>query len=210
MKPFGTGETFRAIDMAAGLTVAQQLTDLFSYGVTAKYVQERIATVTANTFVFDLGMYYRVGTTGAQMAVVIRNFGLDSTPSGTIDRQDLNAPGGTTTESDFESLTPPTTFLLGVNYQVFAAETGNALQVSAQLNNPNDNAESFNLGVEYTWNQLLTLRTGYRFGVEESNLPSMGVGLMLPGIGPDVRFDYGFSKLERLGAIHRVGLDIKL
>ena len=42
-EPFGTGETFRLVDLAAGLTVAQALTDLFSYGVTAKYVTERVA-----------------------------------------------------------------------------------------------------------------------------------------------------------------------
>jgi hypothetical protein len=208
-EPLGTGETFRAIDVAAGLTVAQSLTDLFSYGVTAKWVQENIASVTANTVVFDLGVFYRVGTTGAQMAVSIRNFGLDSTPSGDLGRIVISEEGSVT-ESDFESLTPPTTFLLGLTYNVFNSNPEKSLLLSVQLNNPNDNAESLNLGAEYEFSQLITLRTGYRLGVEEITTPSFGVGLTLPGLGPDVRFDYGFSRLDRLGTIHRVGLDVRL
>src|SRR5690606_25397513 len=45
-EPTGTGETFRLVDVAAGLTVAQQLTDLFSYGVTLRYVQESVVNLT--------------------------------------------------------------------------------------------------------------------------------------------------------------------
>ena len=41
--------------------------------------------------VVDLGLFYRVGQTGAQMAVAIRNFGLDAVMSGTIER--FAAPG---------------------------------------------------------------------------------------------------------------------
>ena len=47
-EPSGTGETFRLIDVAAGFTLAQQLTDLFSYGITAKYIQESVAGLTAS------------------------------------------------------------------------------------------------------------------------------------------------------------------
>ncbi|ARA92060.1 hypothetical protein AWN76_002005 [Rhodothermaceae bacterium RA] len=82
--------------------------------------------------------------------------------------------------------------------------------VSWQLTNPNDNAESYNLGAEYTWNDLLILRTGYRFGVEEVTTPSLGLGLIVPGLGPDLRFDYGFNRMERLGTLHRVGLHLSL
>ena len=54
------------------------------------------------------------------------------------------------------------------------------------------------------------LRAGYRFGVEEYDLPSFGAGINIPYVGPDLRFDYGFSRLERLGSVHRVGLSLSL
>ena len=208
-QPFGTGETFSLFDMALGLTVAQHLTDLFSYGVTAKYVQESVAGVTQTTAVFDIGIFYRVGDTGAQMAVAVRNFGLDSFTSGEISRN-IISDSPTVLENDFESITPPTTFLLGLSYQALQADARNDLLLSAQLNNPNDNVENWNFGVEYIWNELLALRTGYRFGIEEFTVPSFGVGLMLPYLGPDLRFDYGYSQLERLGQLHRVSLMVGL
>ena len=208
-EPFGTGETFSLFDIAAGLTIAQRLTDFFSYGVTTKYVQESAAGVNQTTVVFDIGIFYRVGTTGAQMAVAVRNFGLDSFTSGDISREVIGDPS-ILLEDDFESVTPPTTFLLGLTYNVWQNDTQNDLQISAQLNNPNDNAENWNFGAEYTWNQLLSLRVGYRFGIEEFNVPSAGVGLQVPFIGPDLRFDYGYSELERLGQLHRVSLMVGL
>lgn len=205
----GTGETFRFIDVAAGLTVAQQLTDLFSYGVTAKWVHESVAGLSANTAVLDLGVFYRVGDTGAQMAVVIRNFGIDAALQGRLERVVLD--GGTRVEEDFESMTPPTTFALGITYNLFRDHPTNRLMLSGQLNNPNDNAENFNLGAEYIWNNVLALRAGYRFGVEEFDLPSFGAGFILPSIsGLQSRFDYGFNRLEKLGAVHRLGVNLSL
>ncbi len=208
-QPFGTGETFAFSDLAAGLTFSQSLTDLFSYGVTAKYVRESTAGVSTSTVLFDLGVYYAVGTTGASMGVAVRSFGLDGKPGGEISRTVIGSPSRVV-ESSFESITPPTTFLLGFSYELLRSQEMNDLIVSAQLNNPNDNAENWNVGVEYTWNDILMLRTGYRFGIEEYDLPSFGAGVNLPLAGRDVRFDYGFSRLARLGAIHRVGLNLSL
>lgn len=208
-QPFGTGETFQVIDWAVGLTVAQNLTDLFSYGLTGRFVQEKVVEVSAQTFVFDAGLFYRVGQTGAQMSVVIRNFGFDSSVSGQVDRI---AVGETdpVVETEFESYTPPTTFFLGLTYNVFHGNPEQDLILSGELNNPNDNAESVNVGVEYVWRNALALRTGYRFGVEELSVPSFGIGLILPDVGPLARFDYGFTSLERLGSVHRVSLEIGL
>ncbi len=206
-EPFGTGQTFSVVDVEAGLTVAQALTDLFSYGVTAKMVQESFAGVDSRTFLIDLGVFYRVGSSGAQMAVAVRNFGLDAAPTGSIERI---AIGSSTpvVEDDFESITPPTSFLLGVSYDVFASRPNADLNINLQLSNPNDNAENWNFGAEYIWNNTLALRTGYRFGVDEATLPTFGVGVFVPYLGPTLRFDYGFNQLERLGAVHRVGLNL--
>jgi len=209
-QPFGTGETFRFTDLALGATLSQALTDLFSYGITAKYLRESVAGLTTTSVVFDLGVFYRIGTTGAQLGVAIRNFGLDGIPEGTLTRTVIG-DDNPVVEDDFETFTPPTTFLLGATYRLFRNDQRNDLLISGQLNNPNDNAESLNLGVEYTWHTLLVLRAGYRFGVDEYTVPSLGLGLILPDVlALDARFDYGFSHLDRLGTVHRVGLNLGL
>ncbi|MFN3597300.1 MAG: PorV/PorQ family protein [Rubricoccaceae bacterium] len=207
--PDGTGQTFRLVDLAVGLTAAQALTDLFSYGVTARYVREATAGVTAQTALADLGVFYRVGETGVQLGVAIRNFGVtDAVPAGRLERRGQD--GQTVTETEFAGLAPPTTFLLAASYRPLRASREHDLVLAAQLSNPNDNAERLGAAAEYTWNGLLTLRGGYQFGVDEASLPSAGLGLRVPGLGPEVRLDYGYNQLDRLGAVHRVGVNVRL
>ncbi|MEM8598631.1 MAG: PorV/PorQ family protein [Bacteroidota bacterium] len=213
--PEGTGRTFRLLDLGVGLTVSQALTDLFSYGVTLKYARESVLDIATQTALLDLGVAYAVGETGVRLGVAIRNFGLDGTPSGAVSYLDLqDGEPVTVTGDDFASITPPTTFLLGVSYDLLRGLSALGLttpagpqhdfRVSGQLTNPNDDTERFNLGLEYTWNRILTLRGGYQLGVEEATLPSFGLGVRAPGYD-GVRLDYGFNRLDRLGAVHRVG-----
>ena len=205
--PAGTGETFRLVDVAAGVTVAQALTDLFAYGVTAKYVREGVADVTTQVGLLDLGVAYRVGDTGVQLGVAIRNFGFSTDPSGEIERTTLEGP---LMETAFDGSDPPTTFLLGASYRPFQTLGAHDLVLMGQLTNPSDNAERFNIGAEYTWNDLLALRMGYQFGLQEASLPSLGAGLTVPGFGPDLRIDYAYNRLDRLGTVHRIGLNLRL
>jgi hypothetical protein len=66
------------------------------------------------------------------------------------------------------------------------------------------------VGAEYTWNDLLVVRTGYSFGTEEATLPTLGFGVNVPGLGSrGLRADYGYARLDRLGAMHRVGLNVQ-
>ena len=208
-QPFGTGETFRLTDMAIGLTLSQALTDLFSYGITTKYIRESVVDITAQTIAFDLGIFYKVGSTGAQMAVAIRNFGFDAKPTGSIERKVI-ADDPIITEDDFDRVTPPTTFHLAVMYEMLRADPTNSLRLTGELSNPSDHSENINFGAEYIWNDLLSLRIGYRFGIEEYRLPGMGIGLNVPLGGTQFRFDYGFSELDRLGSIHRFGFNLVL
>ena len=203
--PAGTGQTFSYLGIVGGLSLSQSLTDLFSYGVTAKVARESAADVAATAPMLDLGVHYRVGTTGAAIGVAIRNFGLNGQADGELERPTVE--GGTVTESEFEDVVPPTLFLLGVSYELLQASAEHDLTVSGQLTNPNDNAEQFNVGAEYVWNDLLSLRGGYRFGAEEATAPSLGFGVAVPGLGDRVlRADYGYARLDRLGASHRVGI----
>lgn len=208
-QPFGTGETFGLLDLAAGLTLSQRLTDLFSYGLTGKFVQESVAGLTARSVVFDLGFFYRVGTTGLDLAVAVRNFGIDAAPEGSLERPVIATPP-VVVETDFEAITPPTSFHLGVAWDAMR-DTGNgSLRLLAQLNKPNDNAEHWSMGAEYAWNGALFLRTGYRIGVDEVVTPAAGVGIRIPMAGASLRFDYSFDHLERLGAVHRMGVNLGL
>ncbi|HYE58333.1 MAG TPA: PorV/PorQ family protein [Rhodothermales bacterium] len=202
--PDGTGETFRFVDVAVGATVSQALTDLFSYGVTARYVRESTAGLATQSAAADVGIFYRIGTTGARMGVAIKNFGLDASPQGTLIAEDPTAEGGTRTETAFESITMPTTFLLGLSYDAWQRDN-HAVVVSAQLARPNDNAESLGLSLEYTFRDVLTLRGGTRFGAGDY-AGSAGGSLNVPLMGRRASVDYGFARYGTLGNVHALGL----
>lgn len=206
--PAGTGQTFSYLGVVGGLTVSQALTDLFAYGVTVKVAREASADVAMTVPLLDLGVHYNVGSTGAKIGVAIRNFGLNGQAEGEIERPTVD--GGTVIENEFEDLVPPTTFLLGMSYDVLRGEGDHALTVAGQLTNPNDNAEQLNVGAEYVWADLLALRAGYRFGVEEASTPSLGFGVVVPGLGERrLRADYGFDRFDRLGTTHRIGVSVQ-
>jgi hypothetical protein len=202
--PFGTGRTFRTIHMAAAFTFAQELTNLFSYGLTLKYLDERIEEVQAQTVVFDIGFFYRVGDTDLRFAIGLNNFGIDATPSGETTRVTLN---GEVTETNFEDVSPPTTFIIGAAYDAYSSENIHVL-LTGQLSNPSDNTERFSIGSELTFLNQFYLRTGYQFGIDEAILPSFGVGVNFPFSGYKFGADYGFATRERLGSIHRIAFNI--
>lgn len=215
-QPTGTGRTFRTVHMAAGLTFAQELTSLFSYGLTLKYLDERIEEIQSRSAVVDIGFFYRVGTTGLRFAVGINNFGIDANPSGETRRlpgpHETHKPAdsdGYLVFDDFETISPPTTFNLGAAFDAYRSELIN-VTVTGQVINPNDNAERFSLGTELSFMDQFFVRTGYEFGVDEIYLPNFGAGFELPFRSYSLGLDYGFAARERLGTLHRFSLKFNL
>lgn len=204
--PFGTDRTFRTLHMAVGVSYAQQLTTLFSYGVTAKLATERIVSVNYTAPLVDMGFFYKVGDTGLRFAVGVSNFGFDATPSGEVEYPTLN---GVATEDEFERVSPPTTFTLGAAYDILKGDMYNVL-LTGQLTNPSDNSERLSFGTEFRFMNQFFVRTGYELGVDEASLPTFGAGVKVPLIGRELSMNYGFTTRDRLGSLHRVSLLIGL
>lgn len=204
--PFGTGRTFRTVHLAASLTFSQELTSLFSYGVSLKYLDERIEEVQAQTVVFDIGFFYKVGDSGLRFAIGLNNFGLDADPTGETVRRTL---GGDKIETDFERVSPPTTFSIGAAYDAYSNNNFDIIVAGAVIN-PSDNAERLSIGAEVAYLKQFFLRTGYEFGMDEALLPSFGVGFRLPVLNYSIGMDYGFTTRERLGSLHRIALKFNI
>jgi hypothetical protein len=71
----GTGRTFDAGDMSLGVTYARSFTDKFSAGVTANFIHLGLAEFSQQTYSFDLGTLYDVGTLGMKIGMAISNIG---------------------------------------------------------------------------------------------------------------------------------------
>lgn len=200
--PIGTGRTFSTVHYTLGLTASQRLTDLFSYGLTARLLDERIEEVQVQTVAFDFGFYYKVGDTGLRFAVGVNNFSFDGSPTGSTTREGLDT---TITYTDFEAITPPTNFLIGAAYNAWKNESMSLL-LTAQLTKPSDNAERLALGTEFSFLKKFFIRTGYEFGVEEVSWPSAGFGLNTNWNGYKLAIDMSYTAYERLGNIPRFAL----
>lgn len=206
-QPEGTGEYFYANYFTAGLSWAQQLTDQFSYGVTAKFVHEGLAEFRANTGVMDLGFLYRTDVKDLRFAVMVQSFGVNSTLKGSYERD-------TTFRKDpleLDAYPAPTVFKLGISMVPFKNEAGDqSLTTMLQLNHPNDNAENIRLGLEYNYKSLLFLRAGYKINVKDQNFPTAGLGLRMRMGRHPLTFDYAFDPMRFLGVVHRVGLSFQV
>lgn len=205
-QPFGTGRTFSTQHFAVGISGAHQVTELFSYGITLKFLMEKIEEVDYSTGAIDFGFSYLVGDTGLRFAVGINNFGLDANPSGITSRETLN--GNEEIEPDVTS-SLPTRFHIGAAYDLFENDQSKVV-LTGQITNPSDNAEQFNIGAEYSFMKQFFVRTGYEFGIEERKIPSLGAGVELNVMNRTFRADYSYSLYERLGEIHRIAISFSL
>lgn len=205
-QPFGTGRTFATHHLSAGASVSHEVTELFSYGITFRYLMEKIEEIQYQSGAIDFGFSYLVGDTGLRFAVGINNFGFDSSPEGTTTRESLNGVDEIEPE---EQQSLPTRFLIGAAYDLIDNDE-NSLVVTAQITNPSDNAEQFNVGAEYGFMKQFFVRTGYEFGIEERKIPSFGAGVELPFGNRIIRADYAYSLYERLGEIHRIAINVAL
>ncbi|HFE53935.1 MAG TPA: PorV/PorQ family protein [Bacteroidetes bacterium] len=205
-KPEGTGEYFDAGDFAAAVSYGRSLTDRFSIGFNFKYIHQGIWRMQASGFAFDVGTLFTTQFHGMTIGMSISNFGTNMRMEGQNTRRyfDINPeaygsndriPGHLQTDS----WPLPLLFRVGVAMDVLRSRT-NRLTVAADAIHPNDNVERMNVGAEYTWNGLVSLRAGYRslFDVQSEQGLTLGGGLRYSVGTFALRLDYAYANFGRL------------
>jgi len=199
--PEGTGEFYYSSNMAAGVSFARKLSDYFSYGVTARYVNEYLDTYNVHSGVLDLGFLYKTDFKELKFAVLLNNFGVDSKINGqTQTFSSIPNPDRTT-----ENFSPPTIFKIGVSFVPLRKEN-HVLLVAAELHHPNDNAENIRIGVEYEYMALLALRAGYKIGIENQPYPTFGFSLKTRVGKNPLRIEYAAEPYQFLGFTNQIGI----
>lgn len=196
--PYGTGEYFSYADFAGGLSFSYRFTRHFTFGLTAKYIQENLDDLRTRGLLMDLGTFYYTGLAGTRFAVVLRNFGAQLGPGG---KYKLRTITGEEIEKSYQKFSPPTLFTIGFAFEPWQAGP-HRLTSSTQLNHPTDNAENFALGLEYAYNEFLMLRSGYKLNVEEESL-TLGAGLKLNVWNRILVVDYSHTGFSYLGNSNR-------
>jgi hypothetical protein len=217
----GTGETFDAASLALGLSYGRQVTDRFSVGATAKFVQERIWNSTARGAAFDVGVQFRTDFWGGlTLGAALYNFGSDMKMDGRDIAGQIDPDpriegnnGQIPAQYRLDSWSLPTDFQIGASLRPVSSRL-QTLTLSIDARHPSSNYESVNLGAEYSVRDRIFLRGGYEglgLGGEFERGPSGGVGvaLPLPYEGGLARIDYAYQGKGRLGGLHVVGAAVR-
>jgi len=185
-QPNGTGQTFDAGMLAAGLTYARSFTDKFSAGLTLNTIHTGLADLSQQTFSVDLGTLYDVGAAGMKIGMAIQNIGSQEK---FIERE----------------ARIPSIFRVGTSATLL--QNGSQKLIgSFEFSHPPDNSERVNVGGEYSFKKYLFLRAGYAFNYDAEGLGA-GVGFHFPvSVAGMADFDYSYTDMLDLGAAHRFSL----
>ncbi len=220
LQPKGTGDFFEASDVMVGITYAARLVDFFSLGVSVKYVTQNIHNESASAAAIDIGTTLNTGYKGIQIGMALSNFGTTMT----LDGRDLQKsydpnPNNTTnvgvaSKLKTEAWELPLNFRAGIGWNligkgdVMVYDQTHSIKIGIDGNHPNDGPENASVGIEYKWQDLIALRTGYYFNDDVRKL-SLGFGLNweVPK-SFKIGFDYAFANFDRLGDIHSLTLKL--
>lgn len=221
-KPNGTGETFSATQAAFSLAYAIQLTDNFSIGFNPKFIYEGIWRMSATAFAIDLGVQYVTPFDDAILAMSISNFGssMQLLGNSNLVLHDLD-PGSSGNNGDIpayletNSWSLPLNFRVGIAYSPVRSEAHNVI-VAVDAIHPSDNYESLNLGAEYSFNDVIFIRGGYKSAqnlLKKQNQKdseetfALGFGLKQQLIGNLVlKLDYAYQDFGRFSEIQKFSL----
>lgn len=196
---------FSPAALSIGLGYAIELTNMFSVGGQAKYVSQDLGQSVmsvvsgdggesydrkennVSAIAFDFGILYKTGYKSLNFAMSVRNFAKDLT----YEREEFQLP---------------LTFQVGVAMNMLdftdADKDVHSLLLSVDASHPRSYSEQLKIGVEYTLLNLLSLRAGYRFPMDEPELNfGLGVHQRISGVG--VGLDYGYSDFGIFEGVQR-------
>jgi len=206
-KPEGDGRTWDAGSVAFGVGYAKNLTDRFSIGFQAKYIRETIWNSGAQGFAFDIGTLYRTPFNDLMIGASISNFGTkmqldgrdiryNDDPNDNLDTGPNNVPA----LYKMDEFDLPLTFRIGLAMDVINTRY---FKFSAAVDavHPNDNTEYMNVGGEFSYDDLLFVRVGYKSLFKDNSEEGLtyGGGIKYPLISNmSIYINYSFADFGRL------------
>ena len=204
--------TFNANDLSLAATIAGALTDRFSFGATAKYLRSSIKDMSADGFAFDAGSRYVTDFYHMRLSMDLTNLGPDRSFSGNsldfiANNPNINAVRDSLSGSlNTGSYPLPLIFRIGVATDVLQGAVENEkLNMDFDFSTHSDGPEQYNLGAEYVWNDMASLRAGYAFNQDELGF-GIGAGFHYKSEDFSGVIDYAFNTTKNLGGVHYISI----
>jgi hypothetical protein len=188
-QPDGTGSVYSVSQTVAGLTFAQNFSDRFSAGITAKGVFDNLGEASGQAFALDFGTNFHANLSGhpIKFAFNVLNLGTNLSYSGSalqvdagrdpIPGEDEVPQNPQPAEFRTKDFPLPTIFRVGLAYDVITGDN-NHLTVLSDFNQPNNNGAGFSAGGEWMSQSLggspfgFALRGSYSFAPANNLDPS--------------------------------------
>jgi hypothetical protein len=192
-QPDGTGARYSVHETFAGLTFAQNLSDRFSVGITAKGVFDQLGDVNGSAFAIDFGTNFHAALSNhpIKFSFTLQNLGTNMSYSGTaiqstVPRTPLpGEPTVPTTPQPAEFQTKdfplPTLFRVAVAYDLLPRENSR-LSVLGEFNQPTSNKAGFTGAAEYAMNRLGGSGFGFALRGSYSYQPANNITLANPDL----------------------------
>lgn len=187
---------FGAGDLAFTLGYANQLDENFFYGVNVKFIYSSIADYSSTGLATDIGLQYHIPEERWSFGFSILNLGSQLTSYVyTTENLPLDVRFGFA--KTLQNL--PLTFFASLN------------KLNEKHEKFGDRFTQFTFGGEFKLSNTLRLRLGYDNQKRKELKVGSSAGLagFNMGLGikiTDYMFDYGFSSMGLIGAMHRVGI----
>jgi hypothetical protein len=198
LQPEGTGTIYKPTYIVGSLTLARQMTDKIRFGTNIKIISENIANVSATGVALDFGLQYKGGNTGLAFGITIKNLGPAMSFGGAgLDRTITGLNGQVSVQRVvLQEFDLPTSLEMGVSYSTPIGKK-NLLNLYTAFNNSSFSSDEYRFGLEYSWNNILSLRGGANIlpdkQTDESLFgPTFGVGLKYPLGSMSIGLDYAY------------------
>ena len=205
------------VKLFISVTYSQALTDQFSIGGNVKYIRSQIWHEIASSNALDIGLLYKTDWKGLRLGMSVSNFGTDIR----YDGKDLfknydNDPSSSGNNPNIpvllktDSWPLPIFFRVGVSMEVFQDDM-NSLTIATDAMKPSNNNEVINIGLEYSWNSMIFLRSGYKnlFLEESKENLAFGFGINYPVSTYKLKLDVSYQKFEIFDSVMSSGVSIE-
>ncbi|NPA80950.1 MAG: PorV/PorQ family protein [Thermotogae bacterium] len=200
---------FNYTAMSAAFVMGARLTDRFSVAIAPKAIYEGFGSFSrVFAFALDVGTVFETGWRGVNIGMAIQNFGTDPSLAGTYIRYTFSGEGVVEEEIPYKAYNLPLTFRAGISFDIVRSAY-HALIGVVEINHPNDNSESYNLGFQYSYADMFFLRLGKKFRTfsavvasSHDEVMAMGFGIKFANLG----FDYSYTLNYRMPDVSRLGL----
>ena len=194
-QPEGTGSVYSVSETFGGATFAQNFSDRFSAGLTAKFVFDQLGEVSGRAFAVDFGTTFHSELSGhpIRLAFVVSNLGTNLSYTGGAldvgvprDPADPNAgtnPPQLPQPSQFKTkgFSLPTFFRVGFAYDVISGES-NRLTLLSDFNQANNNRAGFSGGGEWALSKLGGSGFGVALRGSYTYMPSNNISVSDPAL----------------------------